>query len=127
MTAVEAPSLWTIQVLRPSFPSFFDVVLTSEGRANFLAGQHLDRLHDEGGEPGDYRVTRCTLPWFPTFREAPTADGLERAVEKLTDRADRFFLNKVNGVTQVEYDAYMRALDRWTETVTTRKEEEARR
>ncbi len=51
------------------------------------------------------------LPMFPTLY-SPSEDRIERAVERLTDVADKLFLNAK--VTQAQYDAWMSALNRWS-------------
>ena len=51
------------------------------------------------------------LPMFPAFHEKPSEERIERAVERLTDVADRLFLN--GKVTQAQYDAWVSALNRW--------------
>lgn len=42
-----------------------------------------------------------------------TEDQIEREVEKRVDRLDRNFMNSF--MTQADYDAAMRAIDRWAE------------
>ena len=52
------------------------------------------------------------LPLFPCFNDAPSADRLERVIERLMDRADASFL--AGKATQAQYDAWTKALDRWS-------------
>lgn len=51
------------------------------------------------------------LPIFPTLYGKLSEDRLERIVERLVDRADHHFL--AGRATQAQYDAWMKALDRW--------------
>lgn len=51
------------------------------------------------------------LPIFPMFRDTPTEDQIERAVERLVNRADTAFM--AGKATQAQYDAWHKRLDEW--------------
>jgi hypothetical protein len=57
------------------------------------------------------------LPIFPCFYDKPSEDRLEAVVSRLMDRADSALLS--GKATQVQYDAWIKALDRWTSSVKT--------
>lgn len=54
------------------------------------------------------------LPRAPDASYYPSDEALEGAIERLVDRADALFL--AGRATQEQYDAWMRELNRWSET-----------
>ena len=52
-------------------------------------------------------------PLFPTFYSRPSAELIERACERLVDRADAQFL--AGKMTQAHYDAWYRQLQIWAD------------
>ena len=54
------------------------------------------------------------LPIFPTLYGCPGEAEVERVVERLMDRADKALMRGL--ATQVQYDAWVRALDAWSRT-----------
>lgn len=63
------------------------------------------------------------LPEFPScFAVRPTEDRVERVIEGLFNRADAMLM--AGTVTQAEYDAWSRALDKWSETITYAKRDD---
>jgi hypothetical protein len=57
------------------------------------------------------------LPIFPCFYDQPSEDRLETTVSRLMDRADSALLS--GKATQAQYDAWIKALDRWSSSVKT--------
>lgn len=55
------------------------------------------------------------LPIFPCFYDKPSENRLEAVVSRLMDRADSALLS--GNATQAQYDAWIKALDRWTNSV----------
>ena len=54
------------------------------------------------------------MPRAPDASYYSTDEALERAIERLVNRADSLFL--AGRATQEQYDAWMRELNRWSET-----------
>ena len=56
------------------------------------------------------------LPIFPACDiDKPTEDRLERIIERLMDRTDKALLS--GKATQVQYDAWIKALNNWAKSV----------
>jgi hypothetical protein len=91
------------------------------GFAEYWRDARGDRYIIQNGEFGDRWTMRpespygSNLPVFPCFYDRPTEDRLERVVERLMDRADNSLMT--GKATQSQYDAWVAALSRWSDSV----------